>query len=141
MRLFLDANVLFSASISPAGRSAALIDLADRGLCQVATSAHAVEEARRNLEVRYPEAAARLGVILRTVQILPEASSEGVEYVRRTYGLPPEDAPILAAAIAANADGLVTGDRTHFGALFGRKADGVRILSLREGLSAALGKQ
>jgi len=34
--------------------------------------------------------------------------------------LPLKDAPILAAALSANATVLVTGDRRHFGALFGK---------------------
>jgi hypothetical protein len=43
--------------------------------------------------------------------------------------LPPKDAPILAAAVHAGSDALVTGDRTHFGPLYGRSFKGVLVLS------------
>lgn len=138
MRFFLDANVLFSACISPEGRSAALVALAHRGLCELVTSAHAMEEAQRNLHARYPEVAPRLQAILRSVEIVPEAQPDRVDQVRRAYRLPLEDAPILAAAIACNADALLTGDRTHFGPLYGTSVEGVRILSLREALKVVL---
>lgn len=53
-------------------------------------------------------------------------------------GLPPKDAPILAAAVQARADGLVTGDRTHFGPLYGRRFEGVLVLSPAEALARLL---
>lgn len=42
--------------------------------------------------------------------------------------LPAKDAPILAAAIDARCHHLVTGDRTHFGALFGRRLRGTVVM-------------
>jgi hypothetical protein len=45
--------------------------------------------------------------------------------------LPPKDRPVLAAAIRLGCDALVTGDRTHFGPLYGRTIHGVRIHSPR----------
>ena len=50
----------------------------------------------------------------------------------------PEAEARVAAAKAANADVLVTGDRTHFGHLYGKITDGVRVLTLRESLEAIL---
>ena len=41
--------------------------------------------------------------------------------------LPQKDQPILRSAIAGDADTLVTGDQTHFGALFGMSVGGVLI--------------
>ena len=46
-------------------------------------------------------------------------------------GLPPKDAPILAAAIASKADHILTGDLKHFGHLYGRTFQGVLIVSPR----------
>ena len=45
--------------------------------------------------------------------------------------LPVKDRPVLAAAIHQSCDALVTGDRTHFGALYGRTIHGVTIHSPR----------
>lgn len=45
--------------------------------------------------------------------------------------LPEKDQPVLAAAIHLDCDALVTGDRTHFGAGYGKTFDGVTIYSPR----------
>ena len=50
MRVFLDANVLFTAAHNPNGKAALVITLGAEGLFQLATSAYPKEEARRNLE-------------------------------------------------------------------------------------------
>ncbi len=133
MRVFIDANVLFAAAISPEGRSAALFLLSERRVCTLLISAHAVTEARRNLEGRYPDALGRFERLTNKVTTVPEASSLRVAWARHQR-LPDEDAPILAAAAAANADVLVTGDRSHFGHLFGRTLQGVRVLTLADTL-------
>lgn len=39
-----------------------------------------------------------------------------------------KDTPILLAALAAGASHLLTGDRRHFGHLFGKSVGGVKIL-------------
>src|SRR5437762_9609173 len=46
-----------------------------------------------------------------------------------------KDQPILRAAIHANCSHLLTGDRRHFGALFGRSVKGVRVVTVREYLT------
>jgi len=140
MRVFMDANVLFAAAISPEGRSAALFTLSQRGACTLLTSAHALAEARRNLEGRYPDAVGRFERLTRFVTTVPEAASPRVSWARR-QGLPDEDAPILAAAVEADADILVTGDRSHFGHLFGRLLGGVRVLALADTLNVLAGRK
>lgn len=133
-RLLLDANVLFSACISPRGRAAALVALAEHDLCELVASPHVVQEARRNLEARYPERAAHLEEVLGVVAMVPEAPAALATWARE-QGLPDQDAPVLAAAVQARADALVTGDRTHFGALFGRTLRGVRVVPLPAALA------
>ncbi len=133
MRVFMDANVLFAAAISPDGRSAALFLLSQRRVCTLLISAHAVTEARRNLEGRYPGALGRFERLTNKVTIVPEAGSLQVAWASHQK-LPDEDAPILAAAAEASADVLVTGDRSHFGHLFGRTLQGVRVLTLADTL-------
>jgi predicted nucleic acid-binding protein len=137
MRVFLDANVLFAAAISPEGRSAALFLVAEHRFCILLSSAHAVTEARRNLEGRYADALERFEPLTRRATIVPEAAPQRVDWSCQ-QSLPNEDAPILAAAIDADADVLVTGDRKHFGHLFGRTLGGVRVLGLAETLTLVL---
>jgi len=137
MRLFLDANVLFTAAHNPGGRAAALFALAQQGACTLLSSSHALEEARRNLRLKYPGRAEALEDLLVHANIEPEASSNLVTWALG-QGLPLKDAPILAAAARARSDVLVTGDRTHFGALYGRSFDGVLVLSPAEALARLL---
>ncbi len=136
MRLFLDANVLFAAAISPKGRAQALFSLAEVGYGTLMTSSFAVEEARRNVARKYPDAQRRLEVLLDECQIVPEGSANRVAWA--SDYLPAKDAPILAAAVESQADLLVTGDRAHFGALYGQPFKGTEVVSLAEGLARLL---
>jgi predicted nucleic acid-binding protein len=137
VRLFLGANVLFAAVHSPEGRSRALFELATGRHCSLLTSPHAVDEARRNLTLKSPSQADSLDDLLSVVEQVAEAGPRFVAWAA-SHGLPPNDAPILAAAAAANADALVTGDRAHFGHLFGEKPGGVEILPLSDALARVL---
>jgi len=136
VRLFLDANVLFAAAHNPGGRSAAIVQLARAGACNLVTSPHALEEARRNLRLKYPSAVEALEGLLGITSVEPEAPSGGVAWALER-GLPLKDAPILAAAAQARCDVLAT-DRTHFGALYGRRLRGVEVLSPAEALERLL---
>jgi hypothetical protein len=49
--------------------------------------------------------------------------------------LPEKDAPILAAAMAAGATHLITGDRRDFGAHYGKTIGGVLVLPPRDYLN------
>ena len=69
MRLFLDANVLFTAAHNPRGKAALVIDLGKRGHWAIATSAYASEEARRNLERKFPHLPDRLKELLRGIEL------------------------------------------------------------------------
>ncbi len=119
MRLFLDANVLVSAARNPDGRAAVVFNLAAHGLCTLVASPFAIEEARRNLEIKHTDLGARLDRVIRSISICSEAAPETVAWAS-AQKLPDKEAPILAAAVEAQADLLVTGDRTHFGHMYGK---------------------
>jgi len=136
VRLFLDANVLFSAAVSPAGAAAGLIALAAGGACEVVASTLAVTEATRNLRARAPASMDRWCLVGAVVGIVPEADLRLLESVGFT--LAAKDRPILAAAIGCRATVLVTGDRRHIGSLFGRSIGGTVVLPPREALERLL---
>jgi predicted nucleic acid-binding protein len=138
VRLFLDANVLFTAAHNPGGRSAAIFQMARAGACSLVSSPHALEEARRNLRLKYPSATDALERLLTAGSVEPEPPSKDVAWALE-QGLPLKDAPILAAAAQARCDVLVTGDRTHFGHLYGRRFRGVEVLSPADALARLLG--
>ncbi len=138
MRLFLDANILFSAAWREASPAGYLFELARLGDCRLLTSGFALEEARRNIAVKRPERATILESQIRWLRLTLEPL-DGELAMARHHGLPDKDVPILAAAIRAKADLLVTGDRKHFGHLYGSEVAGVSVTTLAAALSAVLG--
>ena len=126
-RVFLDANVLFSAAYRSGAGITQLWALDD---VELLTSAYAVEEARRNLD--RDEQRTLLDELLVRVRVVPES----LEQLERARSLVTEkDAPILAAAIGAQADVLVTGDIRHFGPLMERSDLPLRISTARRFLT------
>src|SRR5437867_2659729 len=127
MRVFLDANVLFSAAYRETGSVRAFFLLADAGACERVSSGYAVDEARRNIRAKHPERSADLESLLGRIALCPEPAPATLAWAA-THRLPAKDPPILAAAIDARCHLLVTGDRTHFGALFGRRLRGTVVM-------------
>jgi predicted nucleic acid-binding protein len=128
MKLFLDANVIFTASYSSQGLSRGLFRLSAAGKCTLFTSAFTHEEAVRNIRLKAPDKSAGLATLMKQVEILPEPNFQGVVQVEQ-LPLAQKDAPVLAAAIQGNVDIFVTGDRRDFGHLYGQVVEGVKILS------------
>ncbi|HUN93078.1 MAG TPA: PIN domain-containing protein, partial [Burkholderiaceae bacterium] len=126
--VFLDANILFSAAKSDGAIRRLLELLAARGDdCYV--DDYVVAEARRNLEKKGPAAIEELdrlliGMRVLAVKVMPRPQPD-VDW------LPEKDRPVLAAAIGAACNVLVTGDRAHFGSGYGRTFAGVVIHSPR----------
>jgi uncharacterized protein len=137
MRIFLDANVLFSAARGTGSPLHGFFRLAEAGACELVASPFALDEARRNISRKQPAKVAELERLIARIAVCREAGAEEVLWARST-GLPEKDAPILAAAVQAKADILVTGDRTDFGDLYERKLRGVEILPPRTALERVL---
>ena len=128
MRIFLDANILFSAAKSDGAVRRLLRRLADDGH-QCAVDAFVSEEARRNVAAKAPEAMQVLETLLSS---MPRVDAHAGELSPDAALLLPEkDRPVLAAAIRQGCAALVTGDSTHFGALYGKTIQGVVIHSPR----------
>jgi predicted nucleic acid-binding protein len=125
LRVFLDANVLFSAAYRDQARLAILWKL--RG-GQLLTSEYAAQEAASNLDK--DDQQARLRDLLEDVEIVSDEAGMGATFQisLREIVLPDKDRPILAAAVAAKADFLLTGDIQHFGRYYGQDLCGVQIL-------------
>ena len=120
-RLFLDANVLFSAAYRTGAGIQQLWALDD---CALLTSDYAIEEARRNLTE--PEQLQRLEALLQNVERVPTVRLD--PEMRGSVELREKDWPILGGAVAAGATHLITGDRRDFGPFFGNALLGVTIL-------------
>lgn len=118
-RLFLDANVLFSAAYRPGAGLLQLWRLKDVVLC---SSRYALEEARINLVDA--DQLTRLESLSAPLHWIDAGRRE----LPRGISLPGKDTPIVLAAIAARATHLLTGDVKHFGAYFGKRIEGVAIM-------------
>ena len=147
-RLFLDANVLFSAAYRPNAGLLRLWKLRGAILC---SSRYALEEARINSTDEAQKR--RLSRLARTIQLfdppdrqpdrqlpldvsLPDAvdvfvpDSLGVSLPKAVgVSLPEKDWPIFSAALAARATHLITGDVRHFGPYFGKAIHGILIMT------------
>lgn len=128
-RVFLDANVLFSAAYREDSGLRALWRL--QGV-QLVSSGYAVQEAMENLDKR--EQKARLEDLVSSLEVVAEPlSAENLSWAEE---LPEKDRPILLAALAAGATHLLTGDITHFGRFFGRTIGRLQVLTPRDYLNA-----
>lgn len=128
MRIFLDANILFSAAKSDGAIRQLLTLLIEAGH-ECWADGYVVEEARRNLVVKMPESLSALDTVLSHLTLADTHPSSAVP--EAALKLPKKDQPVLAAAIRLDCEALVTGDRTHFGSWYGKKLGGVKIYSPR----------
>jgi hypothetical protein len=129
MRIFLDANILFSAAKSD-GAIRQLLTMLHDGDHVCCVDAYVVEEARRNILLKTDAAPSDLEGILRLCEVSAGAVQRDAADVNLAW-LPEKDRPVLAAAIRLRCDALVTGDRRHFGAGYGKRFGGVLLCSPR----------
>jgi predicted nucleic acid-binding protein len=121
LTIYLDSNVLFSASydaISP------FLKFWKMAGVTPATSLYAVAEVTRHIQIaahqhRFDE------LIARTRKV----SDADVAFVPQSIRLVAKDRPILAAAIAASVDYLVTGDKNHFSHLYFQRVSHVFVIN------------
>lgn len=128
MRVFLDANILFSASKSD-GAVRLLLQLLIEAGHEFWVDGFVLGEARRNLEAKAPAGSAVLEALLPRFHQAPLRSMDP-EWTS-PLALPEKDRPVLAAAIQCHCQALVTGDRKHFGDFYGQTVHGVTIHSPR----------
>ena len=133
MRVFLDANVLFSAS-NAGSNIARLVDWL-LGEATVVTSDLAREEARRNLANKRADWLPAFGLLMQEVEEVPSV----------LFGLPvrldEKDRPLLCAAIRAGCTHFATGDRRDFGHRFGKMVEQVQVVDLLGLAKLLLAKQ
>jgi predicted nucleic acid-binding protein len=122
MRVFLDANVLFSAS-NAGSNIARLVDwlLAE---ATAVTSDLAREEARRNLAMKRVDWLPAFEQLMQRVEEVPSALFD------LPVSLDEKDRPLLCAAIRAKCTHFATGDSRDFGHLFGKAVEQVQVVDL-----------
>ena len=123
MRIFLDANILFSASFPTSHLAEFLIELQRHAV--FLTSTYATVEAERNIEAKQFQRLAAHKKFVASLEIIPlRMFDPGIK-------LPVKEQPILCGAIDGSADYLLTGDKKDFGPLFGKTVHGVKIVNVQ----------
>jgi predicted nucleic acid-binding protein len=131
-RLFLDANVLFSAAYKIDARLLPLWKVKNVILC---SSHYALAEARINLQD--DDQRTRLAKLSGSLHLF----EAGPGPLPPEIVLPEKDVAIFLAAIQARATHLLTGDVRHFRAYFGKKIVGIAIMRPGEYLRRLTGDQ
>jgi predicted nucleic acid-binding protein len=107
LRVYLDANILFSASLREEHKFLQFWRMRD--LVPI-TSMYAIDETQRNCVSSVH--AARLAHLLEQTHLVSDIPGA---FLPRGIVLPAKDAPVLAAAVFAGAHYVITGDKHHFG--------------------------
>ena len=132
LAVYLDSNVLFSASYIASSRFLNFWRLT--GVVPV-TSPYAVTEVRRH--IKQSAQTVRFDKLIAATKMVSDADSD---FVPESIELVEKDRPILAAAIAASVDYLITGDKSHFALLYGIQVSGVYVIGPAEFLSLFEGR-
>lgn len=107
-RVFADSSVVIAGSFSPTGASRAVLLMAEIGLFQLVASRQVLDECERNLRIKMPTALTTFAQLLASANLMvvddptPQQTARWLPYIEA------KDAPILAAAVLANVDRLLT---------------------------------
>jgi predicted nucleic acid-binding protein len=138
VRIFLDANVLFSAAKTD-GAIRRLLQLLRAGGHTLVADGFVVEEARRNLARKATGAPLEaLDKLLTVIEVAPTGTGLPDAAAWLDW-LPPKDRPVLAAAAKLGCAFLITGDRTPFESGYGKTFAGVLVVSPTMAAESLLG--
>lgn len=121
MRVFLDANVLFSAA-DPLSATRRLLNTLFKHVSVVANR-HVWEEAARNIERKRPALLQELGELEGRLEFVSQFSQTGLA------SIPEKDQPVIRGAVGSKCTHLWTSDLRHFGNLYGQEIHGTKIVS------------
>ena len=112
MKLFLDANIMFSGSNENSNLHQLLMLLHQEH--ELITNEYAFDEAERNIAIKFPHWKTGFDTLMNRIQVVPT-----VNRLDSRIQLRNKDRPILSSAIEYQCDYLMTGDKRDFGHLFG----------------------
>jgi predicted nucleic acid-binding protein len=113
-RVFLDTSAFIAGIISPTGAAREVLRLCEAGVVDLMISRQVLTEADRNLSEKLPALIPDFRQWIHQLSpILVEDPSQK-EVVKAVRIIHPKDAPILAAAINAEVDYLITWNTRHF---------------------------
>ncbi len=141
-RVFLDATCWVASARSPGGGSSAILDYARAGALRIVTSNQVLLETERNTRNKMKQADFQRYMTLFTA-VRPEvmASVTQEEWARWLPLVPAKDCHVLAGAVKAQADALVTLDRKHLLTATVRAGFPIPVQDTKEFLAAWRGEQ
>ncbi|PJF39553.1 MAG: PIN domain-containing protein [Chloroflexi bacterium] len=112
IKAFVDSSVLYASIISSSGASREILKRNNKGEIQLVITKYVVDETRDNLTAKNPDKAAALELLIdlvsfEFVDVSRKSVQDAVAYTEI------KDAPVVAAAIAANCEYLLTFDKQH----------------------------
>lgn len=113
LKVFLDTSAILAGLNSPNGAAGVILAACFANQVVPIISSQVIEEANRNIPVKFP----RLTQAWQSFLLLPPrvVKDPTIKQIKAAYKiLPTSDAPILASAIAARLDALVTWNTKHF---------------------------
>ena len=113
-RVFIDTSALIAGLISQTGAAREVLRLCEAGVVETLVSTQVLTEADRNLSEKLPGLVADYRLLIQSIAPTLVDDPTPSEVSRVTGVIHSNDAPILAAAIAAEADYLVTWNTKHF---------------------------
>ena len=113
VRVFFNADVLIAGSASKSGASFILLQLCELGVIEGITCKIVIEECKRNISGKIPEAMPVFKKIMNHTIFIQETVPENIvkKYKNMAHS---KDVPVLATAINSNADYLVTFNTKHY---------------------------
>ncbi|MFQ5808521.1 MAG: putative toxin-antitoxin system toxin component, PIN family [Armatimonadota bacterium] len=135
---FIDSNVWIAGVASSSGGSARVLELCHAGVVEPLVSQEVLIEVDRNLRKKLPQLLRAFKELFATLRpyVCPPPSDEMLQMASEVVH--PKDAAILAAALQAGVDYLVTLDRRHFGPAAPHVAASIRIVTPGELLNDVL---
>jgi predicted nucleic acid-binding protein len=129
VKIFLDANILFTAAYSPKGKSALLISQSKTLSLELVTCDFAIEEAKKNLLIKAPRSLNLFDEILLKIGSVPTVFLQECP-----IDLPLKDHPIFLSALKSECSHLLTGDMKDFGKHMGKpkKTGGIMIQTVTD---------
>ena len=113
--IFLDTSVIIAAVMSPRGGARLLFHLAHAGTIKLLVGKSVLGEAEEVMQRKAPELLGLLAQLLDEagIEICDEPTSKQLEQAGTLIGYAP-DANVLAQALSANPEWLVSHDKEHF---------------------------
>ena len=114
IRVFIDTSVLIAGVASVTGASATVLDLCEAESIQMVISRQVLVEADRNLSAKLPRLVTQFRQFIKDLAPIMVEDPPAVAVERAAALIDRKDAAILAAAVEATVDYLITLDKKHF---------------------------